>query len=43
MAELHFKDASGVNGQLAMGLKHEQVQLALLQIRSGIFQGLDFR
>ena len=43
MAELHFKDASGVNGQLAMGLKHEQIQLALLQIRSGKFQGLDFR
>lgn len=43
IAELHFKDASGIDGQLAMGLKHAQIQLALMQIRSGKFQGLEFR
>jgi uncharacterized protein len=43
MAELHFKDASGIDGRLAMGLKHEQIQLALMQIRSGRVRGLDFR
>ena len=43
MADLHFNDASGIDGQLAMGLKHEHFRLALMQIRSGKFQGLDFR
>ena len=45
IAEAHFRDASGVDGQLPMDLKHEQVALALRQIQSGklLVQGLELR
>ena len=45
IATQHFKEASGIDNQLAMGLKYAEIQNAIMQIRSGKLQqlGFDFR